>query len=219
MTTENQQEPSDDHTNISANPTPSAIPSYNNRPPRISMLRAAEYFSEHGHGHVFVDASVVECVAMFPFYLGNAIRKRPNTRGIYSAAVSITLPSGGWTDCLMRIEVMGTKVDQIARDIFGAYMETEDNHRFILNPDGLHHTPYPSLLLGGCLLSTVRPFFGAQIADGVVATRRCQEEMINQQDRTSSIVMTVPITIGTPAEIYILFRLKEGALLRERLFD
>lgn len=85
---------------------------------------AAEYFSEHGR--MLVDASVVECIEIFPFYLANAIRKRPSTKGIHSAAISITLPCGEWMDCLMRIEVMGTK---IARDIFGAYMEAEDNHR------------------------------------------------------------------------------------------
>lgn len=220
MTTENQQETSEDHMIISANitsPISSATPSYTDKPPQISMLRAAEYFSEHGH--VLVDASVVECIEIFPFYLANAIRKRPSSKGIHSAAISITLPCGEWMDCLMRIEVMGTKVDQIARDIFGAYMEAEDDHRVILNPDGSHHTPYPSLLLSGCLLSTIRPFFGTQIADGVVATRRCQEEMMNRQDRTSSVIMTIPGAIGTTAEIYILLRLKEGALLRERLFN
>lgn len=32
-------------------------------------------------------------------------------------------------------------------------------------------------------------------------------------------MMTIPGAIGTTAEIYILLRLKEGALLRERLFN
>lgn len=184
-----------------------------------SMRDAAEYFSEHWH--VLTNASVSECIRIFPTYLAGAIKRytqQDNTDAVV-AAVSITLPYCGWTGCLMRIEVVSSKIDHLARELFGVHLEVDDGFRYIYLPGGSRVAPDPRLALRDCRLGLLRQIFGSPVADAILATQMCQRDMKEGRDYTSCVSMVIPSAMDGTAKIYALLRLKDGALLRDRLFS
>lgn len=185
-------------------------------PPTLSITDLAYGFSDNQH--VLADASVSECMQLFPIYLAGAIRRDTRMDNTFVAAVAMTLPYRQWTGCLMRLEVISSKINHIAWELFGAHLEVDEGCRYIYLPGGSKAAPGPRLILRGCRLSALRQFFGTQVAEAVLATRICQRDIKEGRDQTSCISMIVTSDLDGSAEIYIQLRLKEGALLRQRLY-
>ncbi|KUI64466.1 hypothetical protein VM1G_00658 [Cytospora mali] len=199
---------------------PSAPPSYCQPRPsnnREAALAPAEIFSSNQH--VLADASVSACMQLFPTYLAGAIRRNLKMDNTFvAAAVAIALPYRQWTGCMMRLEVISSKVNHIAWELFGAQLEVDKGYRYIYLPGGSRVAPDPRLVLKGCRFSPLRQFFGTQVAEAILATRLCQRDIQEGRDQTSCISMTLTSDLDGSAEIYILLRLKEGALLRDKLY-
>lgn len=180
-----------------------------------SMNNAADYFD---NGHALVNASITECIQLFPPYLAGAIKRKTGTGGNVNAAVSMLLPSLGQAGCIMKIEVISSKIDHIARELFGAHLEIDNTSRYLYIAGGSMVIPDPRLILKGCRVDILRPFFGASVADAVSATAACRKEIQEGRNHTTSVSMAINRAADCPAELYAALRLKEGALLRARLF-
>lgn len=187
-------------------------------PQAMDLRNMAQYFSEPGN--TLVHAVISECTRLFPPYLARAIRRNPlpENADIIAAAVSITLPRAGWTACLMRIEVAGSKIDHIAHELFDVHIEAEDGSRYIYLPGGSTVAPNPCLVLRDCRLDRLHPFFGARVADAIRTTPTCQMDMKEGRDHTSCVSMVVPSAVDDTGDIYALLCPSDAALLRESLF-
>ncbi|CAN8104472.1 unnamed protein product [Discula destructiva] len=185
-------------------------------PTRDLHIRSAEEGLEDGH--VLLNASISECIQLFPSYLAGAVRREAGPGHKVNAAVSITLPHRGWTGCTMMVEVISSKIDYIARELFGAHLEVVDGFRYLYLSEGAMATPDPRLVLRGCRLDVLRPFFGSYVADAIRITQACQRDIMEGRDHTSCVSMVINHAANSPAEVSITLRLKEGALLRDRLY-
>lgn len=185
----------------------------------MDLRNTAQYFSEPGHA--LAHAVVSKCTRLFPPYFGGAIRRypHPDNADVIAAAVSITLPRPGWTGCLMRIEVIGSKIDHIAQELFGIHLEAEDGYRYIYLPAGSRAAPDPRLVLRDCRLDALHRFFGARIADAIRTTPTCQRDIKEGRDHTSCVSMVVPSAVDDTGEIYALLCQNDAALLRDELYS
>lgn len=187
-------------------------------PQAMDLRNMAQYFSEPGDA--LVHAVISECTRLFPPYLSRAIRRypRPQNADIIAAAVSITLPRAGWTACLMRIEVVGSKVDHIARELFDVHIEAEDGFRYIYLPGGSTVAPEPRLVLRDCRLDRLHRFFGARVADAIRTTPTCKMDIKEGRDHTSCVSMAIPSAVDDTGDIYALLCQSDAELLRESLY-
>lgn len=187
-------------------------------PQAMDLRNMAQYFSAPGHA---LDHAVIsECTRLFPNYFAGAIKRYPlpDNADIMAAAVSITLPHPGWIGCLMRIEVVGSKVDYIAQELFGVHCEAEDGFRYIYLPGGSKAAPDPRLVLRDCRRGPLHHLFGARVADAIFTTPTCQMEIKEGRDHTSCVSMVVPFCLDDTGEIYALLCEGDAALLRESLY-
>lgn len=177
-----------------------------------------EFFSEQGH--VLSGASVLECTKLFPSYLAGAVKRypRPRNAGAIAAAVSIWLPHRGWSGCLLKIEVISSKIDYIARELFGAHLEAENGCRYIYLSEGSRVVPNPRLTLRDCRIDMISPILGSTIADAILPTEACQADLNEGRDRTGCVTMVVSQFADKEAEVYALLDLENGAMLRDKLY-
>ncbi|KAL2275987.1 hypothetical protein FJTKL_01395 [Diaporthe vaccinii] len=187
-------------------------------PQAMDLRNMAQYFSEPGQA--LTHAVISECTRIFPPYLARAIRRYPlpENPDIIAAAVSITLPRAGWTACLMRIEVVGSKIDHIAHELFDAHLEVEDGCRYIVMPGGAMVGPNPRLVLVGCRLDRLHHFFGARVADAIRSTPTCQMDIKEGSEQTSCVSMSIPSAVDGTGDIYALLCQSDAELLRESLY-
>lgn len=187
-------------------------------PQAMDLLNMAQYFSEPGQA--LVHAVIAECTRLFPPYFAGAIKRYPlpENADIIAAAVSTTLPRAGWNACLMRIEVAGSKIDHIARELFDVHLEAEDGCRYICVPGGSKIAPNPHLILRNGRLDRLHRFFGARVADAIRSTQTCQMEIKEGRDHTSCVSIEIPSAVDDTGYIYALLCESDAALLRESLY-
>ena len=187
-------------------------------PQAMDLRNMAQYFSEPGHA--LVHAVISECTRLFSPYFAGAIRRYPlpQNADIMAAAVSITLPRPGWTACLMRIEVIGSKINHIAQELFDVHIEVEDGCRYIYLPGGSTVSPDPRLILRDCRLDRLHRFFGARVADAIRTTPTCQMDIKEGRDNTSCVSMAIPSDVDDTGDIYALLCQSDAELLRESLY-
>lgn len=188
-------------------------------PQAIDLRNSAQYFSEPGHALVHADIS--GCTRLFPPYFAGAIRRypRPDNADVIAAAVSITLPRAGWTGCLMRVEVIGSKIGYIAQELFGVHLEAENGFRYIYLPGGSTAAPDPRFVLRNCRLDRLDNFFGARVADAIRTTPTCQKDIKEGRDHASCVSMVVPSAVEDTGNIYALLCQSDAALLKQNLFS
>lgn len=189
-------------------------------PQAMDLRNMAQYFSSEP-GNVLVHAVIFKCTQLFPPYFAGAIRRYPlpDNADVFAAAVSITLPRHGETGCLMRVEIIGSKVDHIAQELFGVHFEAEEGCRYIYLPGGSKADPYPRLVLRDCRLDHLHHFFGARVADAIRTTPTCQMDIKEGRDHTSCVSMVVPSAVEETGNIYVLLCQNDAALLRESLYS
>lgn len=189
-------------------------------PPRQTpdMANAPEFFCEQS-GFVG-NASVLECTRLFPAYLAGAIKRYPNPSdaGAFTAGVSISLPRDVWSGCLIKFEVISSKVGYIARELFGAHLEMDDGCHYFYLSGGSRVLPDPRLILRDCRMDVLPSLFGSTITDAIMATEEYQNDLKEGRDCTKCITMTVFRTAVQGADIYAMVDLNHGVMLRERLY-
>ncbi|KAG6361198.1 hypothetical protein INS49_009422 [Diaporthe citri] len=187
-------------------------------PQAMDLRNMAQYFSEPGQA--LVQAVIPECTRLFPSYLAGSIRRYPlpDNADVITAAVSIMLPRPGWPGCPMRIEVVGSKVDHIAQELFDVHLEAEGGCRYIYLPGGSTVAPDPHLVLRHCRLDRLHRFFGARVADAIRTTPTFQMDIKEGRDHTVCVSMVIPSAVDDTGEIYALLCQSDTALLRESLY-
>lgn len=182
------------------------------------LENAEDFFSEQAQ--VLSSASVLECTRLFPPYLAGAIKRypSPSNAGAIAAAVSIWLPDRGWSGCLLKVEVISSKIDYIARELFGAHLEAENGRRYVYLSGGSRVVPNPRLTLRDCRIDMLPPILGSTITDAILATQACQGDLEEGRDRTNCVTMVVPRSADKVADVYALLDLENGAMLRDRLY-
>lgn len=179
---------------------------------------AEEFFSEQVH--VLSSAPILACTRIFPFYLAGAIKRypKPSNAGAIAAGVSIWLPHGGWSGCLLKIEVTSSKIDYIARELFGAHLEVDNGRRYIYLAGGSRVVPNPQLILRDCRIDMLPPILGSTITDAILATQACQVDLNEGRDCTNCVTMVVSRAADKEAEVYALLDLEHGTKLRDKLY-
>lgn len=152
--------------------------------------------------------------------MAEAIRRHPlpYNGDVITAAVSITLPHPGVPECLMKIEVTSSKIDHIAKELFGAHLEAEGGCRYVYLPGGLKAAPDPRLALRDCRLDRLHQFFGDPVANAIRATPKCQRDMKEGRDHTNCASMSVPAAVEDAGVIYALLCENDAAWIRETLY-
>lgn len=187
-------------------------------PQGIDLRNPAQYFAEPWDAQSH--AVVSECTSLFPPYLAGAIRRHPlaYNADVLAAAVSIMLPHSGVPECLMKIEVVSSKLDHIAQELFGAHLEAEEGCRYVYLQGGSKAAPDLRLGLRDCRLDRLHHFFGDPIADAIRATPKCQRDVKEGHDRTSCVSMSVPSAVEDTGIIYALLCQSDAAWITETLF-
>lgn len=95
--------------------------------------------------------------------MATSIRRKADPDGAQGlvATVSLTLRDSEGLS-MLQLEVLDNKVEHIARELFGAHLESADGMRYIYLGHGTAKViPNPSLILKGCRPAIIRQFFGA----------------------------------------------------------
>lgn len=166
--------------------------------------------------HPVYYATVAECRRLFPPYMAAAIRRKagPEDEQEPIAAMSIS-PEG-----VLQLELANNKVEHVARELFGAHVETADGFRYIYLQGTTKAMPNPSLVLKGGRPPAIRELLGTPIAEAVFATSAYQSEVRDGRgDSTDCVTMTIPHAASDSAEVCVLLTNKEADLLRANLCD
>ncbi|PSR84381.1 hypothetical protein BD289DRAFT_368652 [Coniella lustricola] len=119
---------------------------------------------------------------------------------------------------MLRIEVMGSKIEHIAYHLFETRIEMADGYRYCYLPNGGRIHPFPDFLLEGCRLEPIESFFGRQVANAVFATSMYQIDALTKNTSTSCVSMRVSAAAADNAYIFIFLGHQEGIELRNTFF-
>lgn len=194
-------------------PTPGASASCSVDDQQNATAWVAEASGATGPEGFLTNASIAECARLFPPYMAASINRKADptdARGLV-AAVSIT------SEGLLQLEVANNKVEHIAKELFGAHIETGNGLRYIYLHGTTKAMPNPSLILKGCRPGAIRELLGARIAEAVSTTDAFQKELREGRGDTDCVSMSVPREALDSAEICILLPSSEAALLRAKL--
>jgi hypothetical protein len=133
----------------------------------------------------FSSPDFARLASVFPRYLHTAIRRHDD-----KADVSIEFPS---SDCVLRLAVLPSKVEHIARELFELHVETEGSMRYLLCDKGMKCIPQPVLRQQGVEASRVSKFFGILIDQGVQSSSIRTDE-VGQGDFTLTACVDIEIS-------------------------
>ncbi|RSL80673.1 hypothetical protein CDV31_017102, partial [Fusarium ambrosium] len=77
---------------------------------------------------------------------------------------------------MMSLEIMRNKVERLANMLFGAEIESTDEHRYLVLPTGLRVLSASDLVLRGCKRGVIAEVFGEDIAKAIEASPAFKEE-------------------------------------------
>lgn len=167
--------------------------------------------------HTFVDASIAACNRLFPEYLARSIKRTPRTDSAASAAVSITFSADDDSRALLSIEVVPSKTEHIAWELFGVRLENQAGFRYA-RVGSARVAPRPDFDLQCCRIDSIAAMFGGYLADAICANPAYQQERLSEDDCTDCVEMVVPVASDECAKISISLHLREGTKLRDELF-
>lgn len=188
----------------------------NSQPAAAGSAEGAPSSSEQ----VFRMASIAACTAIFPPYIAAAIKRKTN-QGSPQPFASVTMSMrAGSSECELRLEITANKVEYLARELFGAHLETEteSRHVYLMGPTSPRAVPYPSLMLTGCRPAAVQEIFGTEIANAIFATVIHQQEAKEVRACTQCITMVISQASSSNADICLLLPVAQGAALRDQLY-
>lgn len=195
-----------------------------------SSLDSTDYIAEDTNymaedKHVLIDASLAGATRLFPRALSNSIRRVPHSRNknILVAAISTIFPSEPEvTDkfgCQMALEITADKVTHLARELFGAHLETKAGLRYIILSSGSKILPNPKFTLQGCPFAIMPSVFGVDASKAMATSPKYQEDNNEWRDTTDCVSMEISLRADEGAVIYVSMGLWEGTRIREKLYD
>jgi hypothetical protein len=150
-------------------------------------------------------------ISVFPLYLRNAIKKEGGR-----AAVSMTFTLG-LAICVMRLEILPTKVQYLAMMLFGTHVETENGYRYILQTNGSKLFPENVTLQGG-QGKAIPDLLGSWVE---VAIAQCPIRIIEAEEEsnaTSCVAMRITSGCNDHAYLSVTMGFDEAFRIKEALF-
>ena len=175
--------------------------------------------------HVLVPASLVATThLLIPPYLSGAIRRNPgrSSEDTFTAAISLSFPTSSSINdmsCLMALEVVESKVQRIADELFDANIETTAGLRYVCLSPTTKIFPSPYLTLRGGRLQAPSPLFGFELSQAIATSPMYLAEAKHKFDHTDYISMVIPQQTHDCAVIFVSLGLLEACRIRDRLYD
>lgn len=162
-----------------------------------------------------VDASVTEIVRLLPAFLAGGIRRR----GPY-AAVALAFPeiSTAHLECQMSMEIISSKVEYLALELFGAQLEIDTGLRYLYLPGGAKVCPGPTFMVRGGRIANMCSLFGKELATELATAKSYQQAVEQGHDHTTSVSMLVSHRAEAGAIILLNLGIRAATFLRDRLF-
>ncbi|KIW37736.1 uncharacterized protein PV06_09732 [Exophiala oligosperma] len=175
------------------------------------------------HQQVLSHASLQGTADLFPEYMSGAIRRDAiQINGItrWKAAVTMAFPYVGKVDSLMSLAIKETKVEHIAMALFNVHVEVESavQARQVVMQDGVRLMPNPEITLLGVQSEAIKKLFGLDIYNAIKASRVFQEELEQGTRATRCVSMIIPSNPRFEAIINLNLGLKEGSLVKNKLY-
>jgi len=132
----------------------------------------------------------------------------------------MAFPYVGKVDCLMSLAIKETKVEHIAMALFNVHVEVESavHARQVVMQDGVRLMPNPEITLQGVQSEGIKKLLGPDIYDAIKASRVCQEELQQGTRATRCVSMIIPSNPSVGAVINLNLGLKEGSLVKNKLY-
>lgn len=164
----------------------------------------------------------LDAISLFPTYLSSAIKRipHPDDENAFVAAISMIFPEAPYPDrfgCQMVLDVLASKVERLALELFDTCLETNEGLRYILQPDGGMITPAPKLILQACQYKAIPNIFGS-VASGIMASPPYQKDVKQRKMRTGSVSMVVSHLASEGAVISVYLGLREGTEIKKAIF-
>lgn len=118
----------------------------------------------------------------------------------------------------MAIEIQSSKVERIARELFGVIVEKNAGLRY-LSFGAVEVLPSPKCTLRGCRLTSVVPFFGEDLGRAIQASVTCQSDIMRLSEETQAVSLLLSMNAGDPATLILAVDLEEGTHIANRLYD
>lgn len=168
-------------------------------------------------------ASLAEAIHLFPPYLSGAVKRIPDTvnENALVAAIAMTFPAAQATKrfgCHMTLDITENKVEHIARELFHAHLETTEGLRYVCLPGGAKVLPNPHFTLRGCRHEIILPIFGPETSGAIMASPVYREEFRQGRNCTDCVSMVISHGAHDGGSIIVTLGLREGALLKDKLY-
>ncbi|UNI14798.1 hypothetical protein JDV02_001393 [Purpureocillium takamizusanense] len=184
-----------------------------------SPFDTCDHFAEYEH--VLVNASLPETIRLFPSSLSDAIKRIPDpgNENVLVASVSMSFPNARTNfGCQMALEIMDNKIDNLARDLFDARLETTAGLRYFCLTDGAKLLPNPKFTLRGCRHDVIPVTFGPEVTSAIAASPAYQDDLKQWRGRTDCVWMVISHKANAKAELCVSMGLVEGTLIRRKLY-
>ncbi|KAI8647965.1 hypothetical protein NCS56_01548200 [Fusarium sp. Ph1] len=167
---------------------------------------------------------ILKVAAVFPRYLAQAIRKYQQSPGTpWVAAITMTFLDGSSfgnkLGSMMSLEIMKNKVERLADMLFGAEIESTDEHRYLILPTGLRVLSTSDLILRGCKRDVIAKVFGEDIANAIKASLAFKEEHDQGNPLTECVSMSISRLSNDGAVINLSLDEREGVRVKAKLYE
>ncbi|KAI0157173.1 hypothetical protein GGR52DRAFT_192825 [Hypoxylon sp. FL1284] len=178
---------------------------------------ARQLLADMRNDDTLLDAYISETKKLLPGYLFDALIKRHSAaRTTMSAGITMTYFFHS-DDCHMMLEIMNSKVERIAHQLFGVQLEIESGIRYAVF--GMAKvTPIPQLVLEGCHPESIEPMFGQVVSRAVQAGSVYQHDATTLSEHTQAVSMLISRKADDAATLVIRMALLEGIEIAVQLF-
>ncbi|KJZ69061.1 hypothetical protein HIM_11544 [Hirsutella minnesotensis 3608] len=176
-----------------------------------SSFDAAQYVAEYEH--VLVNASLAGSIQLFPPSLSDAIRRvsHPRKDDVLVASISMSFPNVRSNfGCQMVLDIVENKIDNLARDLFDARLETTAGLRYLCLPEGAKILPNPNVTLRGSRHDVIPAILGTEITSAIAASPAYQDDLRQLRARTDCVWMVISHKANDKAELYSKIRIKRN---------
>ncbi|KJZ69432.1 hypothetical protein HIM_11182 [Hirsutella minnesotensis 3608] len=171
--------------------------------------------------HVLVNASLAGTIQLFPSSLSDAIRRvpHPGKNDVLVASISMSFPNVRSNfGCQMVLDIMENKIDNLARDLFDARLETTAGLRYLCLSEGSKLLPNPKFTLRGSRHDVFPTIFGTEITSAIAASPAYQDDLRHLRARTDCVWMVISHKANDKAELCVSLGLVEGTLIQRKLY-
>ncbi|KAI1860407.1 hypothetical protein JX265_009806 [Neoarthrinium moseri] len=178
------------------------------------------------HTLPFQNPSALNVGKIFPEYMTDAIfmmetGNADTNKAVYEASITMTFPDSPIRkqDCVMSMIIKHTKLEYLARRLFGAHTETEGEFRYLRLESGGQAWPGPELWLRRCQHEAVTLVFGKAIGKAIETSEfRISEINSGRLNTTECVTLSMPQRRDHNAMLNLVLNLSQAHQIRKMLF-